>query len=334
MELIDRYLQAVKFWLPKAQRNDIIAEISEDIRSQIEDKEAELGRKVDDRELEAVLKRWGHPVLVAQRYLPQQQLIGPVLFPIYRFVLKICAWGFFIPWLLVWLGYVIFSPAYRAENPIHKLGEMALTVLYPAFFFGTLSFAFFEKLIVKSLLKKDWDPRKLPPLRDPNRIQRSASIFEIIAGIGFIVWWAGNLGFQTHLQFWSVRIALAPVWRYLLCGFLLVSLVRVALAGVNLIRPFWTPLRGGVRLAIDGIGSTLLCWLLKSAILLEITLPNIPPEKAISVTNAINTWASRIFPAAVVLCLVIVLVDILRIFRVKMTVTKLAQVGSDFSPNP
>jgi len=43
MELIDRYLQAVKFWLPKAQKQDIIAELSEDIRSQVERKRRSLG---------------------------------------------------------------------------------------------------------------------------------------------------------------------------------------------------------------------------------------------------------------------------------------------------
>jgi hypothetical protein len=37
MELIDRYLQAVKFWLPKQQKLDIIAELSEDIYAQIEE---------------------------------------------------------------------------------------------------------------------------------------------------------------------------------------------------------------------------------------------------------------------------------------------------------
>ena len=78
MELIDRYLHAVKFWLPKAQRDDIIAELSEDIRSQIEDKEAELGRKADDGDVAAILKKCGHPLLVAQRYLPQEHLIGPI----------------------------------------------------------------------------------------------------------------------------------------------------------------------------------------------------------------------------------------------------------------
>ena len=82
MELLDRYLQAVKFWLPKSQREDIIAELSEDIRSQLEEKEAELGRKLGESDVEAVLKSLGHPLLIAERYLPTQQyLIGPVLFP-------------------------------------------------------------------------------------------------------------------------------------------------------------------------------------------------------------------------------------------------------------
>jgi len=66
MELIDRYLQAVKFWLPKAQKQDIIAELSEDIRSQVEEKEAELGRKLNDAEVEAILIQRGSPIVVAK----------------------------------------------------------------------------------------------------------------------------------------------------------------------------------------------------------------------------------------------------------------------------
>ena len=59
MELLDRYLQAIEFWLPKRQRQDIIAELSEDLRSQIEEKETTLGRKLEDAEVEAILKRCG-----------------------------------------------------------------------------------------------------------------------------------------------------------------------------------------------------------------------------------------------------------------------------------
>ena len=44
MEMIDRYLQAVKFALPQAQRDDIIKELRDSILSQIEEKEATLGR--------------------------------------------------------------------------------------------------------------------------------------------------------------------------------------------------------------------------------------------------------------------------------------------------
>ena len=41
-DLIDRYLHAVKFWLPKAQQADIVAEIGEDLQSLVEEREAAL----------------------------------------------------------------------------------------------------------------------------------------------------------------------------------------------------------------------------------------------------------------------------------------------------
>src|ERR1700736_1414586 len=116
MELLDRYLQAVTFWLPKAQKQDIIAELSEDIRSQIEEQEAGLGRKLNQAEVEAILKKLGRPVLVANRYSPRQYLIGPVLFPIYRFVLKLVALCYLAPWVLVWIGLMTFDPGYRAAH--------------------------------------------------------------------------------------------------------------------------------------------------------------------------------------------------------------------------
>ena len=156
MEIIDRYLHAVKFWLPKAQRDDIIAELSEDIRSQIEDKEAELGRKADDGDVAAILKKCGHPLLVAQRYLPQEHLIGPSIFPVYSFVLKIIALIYVLPWLVVWLGYVIFSPVYRAHDPIHSLGILWQGVASMVFAI-TLAFMFAERFMLKSWAQKDWD---------------------------------------------------------------------------------------------------------------------------------------------------------------------------------
>src|ERR1700692_2777164 len=94
MELVDRYLKAVGSYLPAAQRDDITKELSENIRSEIEDKEAELGRPLNEAEQEAILKKQGHPLLVAGRYRQDQrslafgrQWIGPVIFPFYIKVL-------------------------------------------------------------------------------------------------------------------------------------------------------------------------------------------------------------------------------------------------------
>ena len=39
MEIVDRYLQAVSFWLPEEQRADITAELREDIHSEIEERD-------------------------------------------------------------------------------------------------------------------------------------------------------------------------------------------------------------------------------------------------------------------------------------------------------
>jgi len=64
MELVDRYLQAVKFWLPKEQKDDILAELSADIQSQIEDRESSLNRALTQSEIEDILKHRGRPALL------------------------------------------------------------------------------------------------------------------------------------------------------------------------------------------------------------------------------------------------------------------------------
>ena len=53
---------------------------------------------------------------VAGKYLPQQSLIGPALFPLYKFVLKAVSLGYLTPWILVWAGMMVFIPSYRASH--------------------------------------------------------------------------------------------------------------------------------------------------------------------------------------------------------------------------
>lgn len=95
MELLDRYLQTIRSYLPDEEKDDIIQELSENLRSQMEDKEAELGRPLNEADVEAILKGHGQPLVVAGRYRQDKrsfafgkQLIGPILFPFYTKVLS------------------------------------------------------------------------------------------------------------------------------------------------------------------------------------------------------------------------------------------------------
>jgi hypothetical protein len=94
MELLDRYLQAVRKHLPWRRQDDIIAELRANLEAQLEDKETELGRPLTKEEAEEWLKQIGSPIQVAARYQRQQYLIGPALFPTYSYVLKlVLAWA-------------------------------------------------------------------------------------------------------------------------------------------------------------------------------------------------------------------------------------------------
>ena len=166
-DLADRYLQAVGFWLPRDQKQDILAEISEDLRSQLEDREAELGRSLTESEVAEILKQRGRPLLVAAQFLPQRSLIGPALYPIYTFVLKIVALCYVVPWLLVWIGIMLY---HRAESTFHLGTELQSlntlwTVAFTQFGIITLVFAAIDRASVKSSCLSDWDPRKLPKVR-------------------------------------------------------------------------------------------------------------------------------------------------------------------------
>ena len=313
MELLDRYLHAIEFWLPRRQRQDIIAELSEDLRSQIDEKQAELGRKLQDGEVEAVLKRCGSPLVVASRYLPQQYLIGPTLFPIYRFVLVVLVLGCVIPRSLIWLGFLIADPVHRSY--LHMENLLA-TVLYFAFF-TTLAFAIIERSGIKLQVLDTWNPRKLPPVRDPNRISRFGSLCEIAANAVFAVWFVSIFWSRSPVDLYGAKITLAPVWQLFFWSSLVIWAANIAIAAVNLFHPYWTRVRASLRLLFDGLGAGLFCWLLKAQILMGISAPSLPISRAVVLTNLINQLMARTLPWAIVVTVVILCFDAYRIMRVR-----------------
>lgn len=88
--LTERYLKAVAAQLPKATRDDIVAELRDAIQTRMEDKEEALGRPLNEAEEEAVLREIGHPLTVAARYgSGPMHVVGPELYPWWMFGVKV-----------------------------------------------------------------------------------------------------------------------------------------------------------------------------------------------------------------------------------------------------
>ena len=90
MSLIERYLAAVAAQLPAEGREDVTAELRDDLMTRIEARQDQLGRDLTDDEVESILREVGHPLEVAGRYgSGPQHLIGPELFPWWMFGVKV-----------------------------------------------------------------------------------------------------------------------------------------------------------------------------------------------------------------------------------------------------
>jgi len=267
MELLDRYLQAVRFWLPKSQQEDIIAELSSDLHSQIEDRETELGHPLDNAELEMILRRCGSPIVVASRYRPQTQLIGPALFPIYLFVLKVT-----LLWTMVPVFLLIVGPATFLSSPNHgfallqTIAELVRAEITAAAII-TLVFAMIERTQARMKLFEKWDIRSLPPVaKQPRPPSRTQSVFELIFAIIGILWLLAvpSVPFLI-LGPASAFLTASPMWHTFYLPVVLLAFLGLARDCVSIARPdlTWFPAVG--RLVITGLSLVLLHFILSAA---------------------------------------------------------------------
>lgn len=89
MKMITNYLNTLESYLPEESQEEIRQEFESSLAEQIEDKNEALGRQMNEQEQEALLLKIGHPMRVASRYLPHQELISRDYFPAYKQALGI-----------------------------------------------------------------------------------------------------------------------------------------------------------------------------------------------------------------------------------------------------
>lgn len=267
MELLDRYLQAVRFWLPKAQQQDIIAELSSDLHSQIDDRETELGRPLDDAELEVILRRCGSPILVASRYRPQTQLIGPALFPIYLFVLKVVLLWILVPVFVVIVGpAMILGEANRWGAALQTLATLWTSMLITAGVI-TLVFAVLERTQAKLQLFEKWSLRSLPPAPKQQQLpSRTQSIFELTCGALGLMWLLA-LPQYPFLLFGPAAafLKLSPMWHSFYPAMIALALAGLVRQGIGLMRPQWTWLHPAGQLLTTVLSLVLVNFMIEAA---------------------------------------------------------------------
>ena len=326
MELLEKYLQAVKFWLPSSQQNDIIAELRDDIRSEAEERESVLGRTLNESEWETLLKQRGRPMLVAEKYLPQRWLIGPVLFPAYWFVLRLALLCYLAPLVAVWIGLLAFNPGYRARHlEFAMIGDIWF-LLYHAMvsvMVITIIFAALDRGKDKAWLTRDWSPRKLPRVKNNQRILRVNSGFELILGLIFGFWWLKILWTLGLFDAGGIKITISPGWHKFFWMFLPLWILSSGFSILNLIRPYWTRARRGMRATLNVLTAVVLFLVARSSMSMIVQGPAISGGKAQVISWGVNFSLMLGFAIAVLICLINAGIEVWRVLRFDSTPAQL-----------
>lgn len=277
MQLVDRYLNEVKRYLPAAQRDDIAKELSANILAEMEDRESSLGRPLTEDEQIAILQQQGSPMVVASRYRHDQRtfsfgrvIIGPMLFPLYTKILS-----------LNLLITVVVSSIVMITLGLH-VGLTAF--LWPAllqFAAVTTIFAALEQSQKKFHILDRWNPRALPPVRDPLKISRSSSFSGILSNLIFVLCWLHVPGATYAVAYLFLGplvryiapasvspLLFAPTWQIFYLPILVLVLLDTAQHGLNFALPRWTRNRLFIRAAFSSLGLAVVLLLFRAGDLL------------------------------------------------------------------
>jgi len=198
-DLIERYLYKVGEELPAKQRDDVKAELRSLLLDALEDRAAEAGRPVDEELAVEVVRDFGKPEQVAERYRPPgQYLIGPRLFPVFLDVAKIILIGLAVVFtVFVGLSLAAYPgrmpEMFRPSSVIDfvdtfvKLALLNLALLVAVF-------AIIERLSAgkpATEARTEWDPHDLPEVpsqEDRERASQPSLVFKIYAIVALFSW--------------------------------------------------------------------------------------------------------------------------------------------------
>jgi hypothetical protein len=252
MDLIERYVAAVRRHLPRSANTDIVSELADNLRSQAEEREQQLGRALNEEEQSALLKPHGHPWLMASRYGPQQYLIGPGLYPYYRQTIAIVVFWVVLPITL--LGGTL--AAINSDHPSQWFSRMIGAAWNGGIYavgMVTIVFAILEHERVKFTALDNWNPLRLPAPTHGREIPRSETVIGLVFQLAFLIWWTKVVGIPNFIYNDGVPVEFtpAPLWSELYYPILLTVAASIGVSLADLIRPWRTTTVSIVDIAVS-----------------------------------------------------------------------------------
>ena len=211
-ELTTRYIHAVVRLLPAAERDDVAAELRTLVEDTLQERADATGRPVDEGMAVEVLRSFGEPEAMAERYgQPRRWLIGPSYMPAYLITLKVVA--------AVLIGLTAFGSVWSITTEHLPWADASrlfaavsglVTTLLVNLGLITLVFAVLERAHPLAVTS-EWDPTELPAVDDPDRVDRTDRAVEICFTLVFWVLFGAYMRGNTQiLAGWDVPLPFRP----------------------------------------------------------------------------------------------------------------------------
>ena len=308
MDLVDRYVNAVAKALPEQQRDDLIGELTEDIRSEMDDRQRELGRPLTQDEQEAMLKKRGNPLLLAAQYRQDQrsvafgrQIIGPVLYPFYVKVLSFNLGLTFVVVAVIFTALAISGQKIGFKDVV----STCLMQLFIQLGVVTLIFSAVQKHLTKYPdrwhlsgrsagveldlnIERDIERRLGPALRGSGgEVSRFESVSIVVACAVAIAWITGVQSYPFLILGPAASfLKLAPVWSQVYFPILMCTVAEIVRAIINLARPDWTRFRAIARILVHAGGLAVAYFLVRASS--WVTAGDVTGDKALEMGRTVE----------------------------------------------
>ena len=270
MNLLDRYLLAVKKYLPWKRQDDILAELKANLESQLEEKEGDLGRPLSRDEMQDWVKHLGPPMVMAGRYQPQQYLIGPTIFPMYWWVLRLaCGWCLIIYSVIKAVEILTHSPTGHAviDAVLGAPWSLIITAAWVTAVFAAIEFATTHSLVklpADIVGHVDWSPGGLPTAEEvgcEGKRPRSFAhaVAEVVFGFLSLIWLLlipnhpfllmGPGAFYLQVSPYH----LAPVWAEFFWCIVALNVVQLGWRLLDLMRGTWQKSRAMQHIVVKSV---------------------------------------------------------------------------------